>query len=162
MKRPLIRAIAVALLLTSGTLTTSATETVAKPAKTYPCEKWHPLLKKYKLPIKIFAPIMYRESKCVSRAIGWNYYKGKSHRDCKLSHAKTYRKCKAVKSYDVGLLQINSQHKTLTAQVCKTKLGEMLALQDPHCNLKVAAKLYNKGKGLVNWQGTSSAFSKKQ
>lgn len=162
MKRPLLRAIAIAILLTSGTLATSATESVAKPAKTYPCEKWHPLLREYKLPVKVFAPIMWRESKCQARAVGWNYKSGMSHKDCKLSHARTYRKCKAVKSYDVGLLQINSSWKSLTAQVCKTKLGEMLALQDPHCNLKVAAKLYNKGKGLSNWQGQSSAFSKKK
>jgi hypothetical protein len=113
------------------------------------------MLRQHGLPVRIFAPIMYRESKCVAKAIGWNYHKGMSHRDCKLSHARTYRKCKAVKSFDVGLLQINSSWKTLTAQVCKTKLGNMFALQKPECNLKVAARLYNKGKGLSNWQGTS-------
>jgi hypothetical protein len=126
-----------------------------KPAKPLPCPQWHKALKEHGLPVKIFAPIMMRESKCVKNAVGWNYHKGKTHKDCKLSHARTYRKCKAVKSYDVGLLQINSQHKTLTAKVCKSKLGEMLVLQNPDCNLKVAAVLYNKGKGLSNWRGTS-------
>lgn len=162
MKHPLIRLLALTLLLSAGTLTTTATQTDAKPASKYPCEKWHELLREYKLPVKVFAPIMWRESKCQPKAVGWNYKKGMSHRDCKLSHAKKYRKCQAVKSYDVGLLQINSSWKTLTASVCKTKMGEMLVLQNPACNLAVAKVLYNNGKGLVNWQGTSSAFSKKK
>ena len=144
----LVSTIALSLLVT-------APPSQVEASSKYPCKKYHKLLRQHGLPVRIFAPIMARESSCKPRAIGWNYHKGTSHKDCKLSHAKTYRKCKAVKSYDVGLLQINSQHKTLTAQVCKTKLGKMLVLQDPTCNLKVAAKLYNKGKGLSNWQGTS-------
>ena len=97
---------------------------------------------------------MWRESKCQPKAIGWNYHKGTSHRDCKLSHAKTYRKCKAVRSYDVGLLQINSSWKTVTARICKYKYGKMLILQRPHCNLKVAKYLYENG-GMAHWGGNS-------
>jgi hypothetical protein len=122
------------------------------------CPKWEKKLRQYKLPVKEFSFIMWRESKCIRQAIGWNYHKGKSHRDCKLSHARTYRNCKAVRSYDVGLLQINSSWKTLTAKVCKTKWGEMLALQDATCNLKVAAYLYKNG-GLHHWRGTSGSRS---
>jgi hypothetical protein len=95
---------------------------------------------------------MWRESKCQPKAVGWNYHKGKTHRDCKLSHAKTYRKCKAVKSYDIGLLQINSSWRTVTHRICKTK--EMLKLQEVECNLKVAAYLYRNG-GIVHWLGSS-------
>lgn len=156
-----MRKIILALAITLTPLATPLA-TPAEATSKYPCPKYHKLLRQHGLPVRIFAPIMARESRCVSRAIGWNYHKNMSHKDCVLSHAKTYRKCKAVKSYDVGLLQINSQHKTLTAQVCKTKLGEMLVLQDPTCNLKVAAKLYNKGKGLSNWQGTSGSRSGKR
>jgi hypothetical protein len=152
--RKIILALAITLTPLAAPLATPV-----EAASKYPCPKYHKLLRKHGLPVRIFAPIMARESRCVTRAIGWNYHKGKSHLDCKLSHARTYRHCKAVKSYDIGLLQINSQHKTLTAQVCKTKLGRMFVLQDPECNLKVAAKLYNKGKGLSNWQGTSGSRS---
>jgi hypothetical protein len=127
----------------------------AQTPNKYPCKKYHADLRRHGLPVKVFAPIMWRESKCQPRAIGWNYHKGMSHRDCKLSPAKTYRKCKAVRSYDVGLLQINSSWKTLTAQVCKKKFGKMFVLRDVDCNLKVASVLYADGKGLVNWQGTS-------
>lgn len=161
MKHPILRSLAISTLAISS-LAVAAPQAEAKAPSKYPCPQWHDALRAHGLPVKTFAPIMYRESKCKKKAVGWNYYKGMSHKDCKLSHARTYRKCKAVKSYDVGLLQINSQHKTLTAQVCKTKLGEMLVLQDPNCNLAVAARLYNKGKGLSNWQGSSSAFSKKK
>lgn len=98
--------------------------------------------------------IMWRESKCQTRAIGWNYHKGKSHRDCKLSHARTYRKCPAVKSYDVGLFQINSSWKTVTARICRSQYGKMLVLQKSSCNFKVAAYLYKNG-GLKHWEGTS-------
>ena len=118
------------------------------------CPKWEKKLREYKLPVKEFSFIMWRESKCVAKAIGWNYHKGMSHKDCKLSHARTYRKCKAVKSYDVGLLQINSSWKTLTAKVCKYEYGKMLILQDPDCNLKVASVLY-KQSGLAPWRGSS-------
>jgi hypothetical protein len=96
---------------------------------------------------------MWRESRCVPHAVGWNYRGGKSHRDCRLSPAKTYRRCKAVKSYDIGLLQINSSWRSLTKQACGST--EMLVLQDPNCNLKVAAILYADGKGLSNWRSTS-------
>lgn len=119
------------------------------------CPKWEKKLREYKLPVKEFSFIMWRESKCVAKAVGWNYYKGMSHKDCRLSHARTYRKCKAVKSYDVGLLQINSSWKTLTAQVCKYEYGKMLILQDPDCNLKVASALY-KQSGLSPWRGSST------
>lgn len=160
MNHRIARIITVATLLITATLAVTGTESEAKTS--YPCPKYHKMLREHGLPVKIFAPIMWRESKCKPKAIGWNYRDGMSHRDCKLSHARTYRKCKAVKSYDVGLLQINSSWVTLTAKVCKAKRGKMLVLQKPSCNLKVAAVLYAGGKGLANWQGTSGRMSVKK
>jgi hypothetical protein len=116
------------------------------------CPKYEKLLRKHKLPVKTFTWIMWRESKCVPKAVGWNYHKGKSHLDCKLSPAKTYRRCKAVRSYDIGLLQINSSWRTVTFRVCKTK--DMLELQKVECNLRVASYLYRNG-GIAHWVGTS-------
>jgi hypothetical protein len=146
---------ALVLLVSTIAVTPATVNAHHKPPKPLPCPQWHDAMRKHGLPVKVFAPIMWRESKCQPKAIGWNYHKGMSHKDCKLSAATTYRKCKAVKSYDIGLMQINSSWKTLTAKVCKAKYGKMLVLQKADCNLRVAAVLYNKGKGMSNWQGTS-------
>lgn len=119
------------------------------------CPKYEALLKQHGLPVKDFSYIMWRESRCIPQAIGWNYKRGKSHRDCRLSPAVTYRHCSAVRSYDSGLLQINSGWKTVTAQVCKRPYGQLIkSLTDPECNLKVAKYLYDNG-GLGHWKATS-------
>jgi len=97
---------------------------------------------------------MYRESRCQPRAIGWNYRKGQDHTDCKLSPARTYRKCRAVKSWDSGLLQINSSWRSVTYRTCNTT--DIFQLLQPVCNVKVAAVLYANGKGLSNWRATQS------
>jgi peptidoglycan hydrolase-like protein with peptidoglycan-binding domain len=119
------------------------------------CPKWEPLLRKHGLPVKEFTYIMWRESRCVAGAIGWNYRSGTSHRDCKLAPAKQYKKCKAVKSYDSGLLQINSSWTTVTSQVCGSKWGDMTVLLKPECNIRVAKFLYEEGGGIRNWAATS-------
>jgi len=142
------------------TLTVLPQPVDTKPVSKYPCPEWHKALRAHDLPVRVFAPIMWRESKCQPKAIGWNYHKGKSHRNCKLAPAQTYKNCKAVKSYDIGLLQINSTQKTLTAQVCNKPFGKMFILQKPECNLRVASVLYNKGKGLDNWKATSGTNNK--
>jgi hypothetical protein len=122
------------------------------------CPKWEAMLKEYNLPVKEFSYIMWRESRCQARVIGWNYRKGMSHRDCKLAPAKVYRKCPAVRSYDSGLLQINSSWVTVTAQVCKSKWGDMSVLLKPKCNLAVARHLYKNG-GMEHWKATSGRFT---
>ncbi len=73
--------------------------------------------------------------------------------------AVTYRRCKAVKSYDNGLLQINSTWVTVTAQVCKTKRGDLTVLLIPDCNVRVAKYLYEQGGGINNWRATSGKGS---
>lgn len=119
------------------------------------CPKYEKLLKKYGLPVKEFSYIMWRESRCEPKAIGWNYKRGKSHRNCKLAPAETYRKCSAVSSYDSGLLQINSTWKAVTAESCGLPYGQLIkALTDPECNLKVASYLYDNG-GYEHWKATS-------
>ena len=99
--------------------------------------------------------IMWRESKCVRAAQGWNYRKGMSHRDCTDNGTfKRRKKCKAVKSWDVGLFQINSQHNRIVTQVCGKDVHSEI-LKNAKCNFKVARVLYNNG-GLAHWQGNSN------
>ena len=50
--------------------------------------------------------IMWRESKCQAKAVGWNYRKPLTHADCRDNgRFHNRKKCKAVKSWDVGLLE---------------------------------------------------------
>ena len=102
--------------------------------------------------LRILDYIMWRESRCEPKAIGWNYKEGMSHRDCRRSPAATYKKCAAISSYDSGLVQINSSWVTVTAQVCKSKRGDMTVLLEPDCNLSVAKHLMeNTARPLGNW-----------
>jgi hypothetical protein len=103
------------------------------------------------LPVQAFSYIAWRESRCQPKAIGWNYKAGKSHRDCRLAPAAKYKKCRAVKSYDSGLFQINSTWTTVTAQACGSQWGDMSVLLSPTCNIKVATVLYDNGNGFSNW-----------
>jgi len=118
------------------------------------CVKWEKLLKANNLPVKEFSYIMWRESRCQAKVIGWNYKSGTGHWSCKLAPAEQYKKCKAVKSYDSGLLQVNSSWKTITAQVCGSKFGDLTVLLKPECNISVALHLYNNG-GMNHWKATS-------
>jgi len=119
------------------------------------CLKWEPLLAQHFPPkvVPVMSRIMYRESRCTPQAIGWNYHPGTTHKDCKLSPAFTYKKCNAIKSYDIGLMQINSSWVTVTRALCK-KQDTMKALLTPQCNVKVAQYLYRNG-GLGHWRATS-------
>lgn len=106
---------------------------VAAPVKD--CPQFHTQLKAHGLPPKIFGPIMYRESRCnpASRSV--------------VRHNGTR---------DLGALQINSSWRTVTMQTCRVpRLQASTALLKLDCNLKVAAVLYNGGKGLGNWRATS-------
>lgn len=157
MKNPATRTIIIALIIYLLMIIGYAKDLDAAPVQTnkdLPCQEWHSLLRKNHLPVKVFAPIMFRESRCLANAVGWNYQQGFSHSDCVMSPAKTYRKCKRIRSYDVGLLQINSDWRSLTYRICNTK--EILTLRNPACNLAVASVLYDKGSGLGNWRATSS------
>jgi hypothetical protein len=127
----------------------------AEAPNTKSCPQYEALLRKHGLPVKQFSYLMWRESRCQPKAIGWNYKRGKGPQDCVLSPAATYRLCNAVSSYDVGLLQNNSGWKTVTAQICKRPRRQLIkSLTDPSCNIKVAKYLYENG-GLAHWRGSS-------
>jgi hypothetical protein len=123
------------LLLLPLLLCTLAVPTRAVAAPVKDCPQFYPQLIANGLPPKIFGPIMFRESRCnpASRSI--------LRRDG---------------SRDLGALQINSSWRTVTARICRVNNAqapvELLKLE---CNLKVAAVLYNGGKGLGNWRATS-------
>jgi len=144
----LIVAVLATMIMTTGYGSGTARATTSS------CPQWHVKLKQYGLPVAEFSRIMYRESRCQPGVIGWNYHKGTSYKDCKLSPAPTYKRCKAVRSYDSGLLQVNSGWVTLTAQTCHTALGDLTVLLQPDCNLAVASAIY-KGSGIGNWRATS-------
>jgi len=91
------------------------------------CPEWEDKLREYRLPVKLFSYIMWRESRCIPDA-----------------HNKTLNR---DKSQDRGLLQINSTWKTVTKNICGTDLD---GLFDPTCNLKVAKYLYDNG-GAGHW-----------
>jgi hypothetical protein len=114
------------------------------------CEKWEPMLKKQGLPVKIFSYLMWRESRCQAKAIGWNYKQGKNHKDCSPAPFDQYRKCRAVRSYDSGLMQVNSSWVTVTSNICRSDWGNMKVLRKPECNLKVSRYLLDNG-GLGHW-----------
>lgn len=144
------------------TISTIALITLSNPSVSHAetpnphsCPKYEALLQKHGLPVKEFSYLMWRESRCQTKAIGWNYKPGKGPQDCVLSPAPTYRHCKAVSSYDIGLLQNNSGWRTVTARICNRPYRQLIkSLTDPSCNLKVAKYLYDHG-GLAHWKGTS-------
>ena len=112
------------------------------------CPQYESLFKKFGLPVKLFSYIAWRESRCEPKAVGWNYHAGMNHLSCK----EVVPSCKAIKSFDSGLLQINSTWRTLTSQICDSPLGDLTILKDPVCNVKVALYLYANTSGrLSNW-----------
>ena len=112
------------------------------------CPQFEPLFKEYQMPSKLFSYIAWRESRCQTQVIGWNYKAGMNHLSCK----EVTPSCHAVKSYDSGLLQINSSWRTLTSQVCNASPGDLTVLKQTDCNVKVAHHLFVNSTGrLSNW-----------
>jgi len=102
------------------------------------CPQHHAILKRYGLPPKIFGPIAWRESRCSFTSIS------------------AIRK--STGRPDVGLLQVSGSWATVTRRICRVSYGEVIkALTRPDCHLRVAAFLYDGGKGLGNWRATSGA-----
>ena len=149
-----MRRLALVVALTLGPVAAVSPVEASKP---WLCPKYTQQIKAT-FPRKVWRKmdaIMWRESKCVRQAVGWNYRKPLTHADCRdrgTFHAR--RKCKAVKSWDVGLFQINSSWNTLTTQVCGRNT-QTKVLMDVDCNFRVAYVLYNNG-GLAHWQGNSN------
>ena len=110
----------------------------AEAAPVRDCPQYHAILKRYGLPPKIFGPIAYRESRCSPTAIS------------------PIRK--STGRPDVGLLQTSASWSSLTMRVCQVKRSQVVkALTRLDCHLRVAAYLYDGGKGLGNWRATSGA-----
>jgi hypothetical protein len=117
------------------------------------CPMFEPLFRAYGLPVRQFSFLAWRESKCQIKAVGWNYVSGMSRGDCRSGKLHSHRKCEAVKSYDLGLLQINSSWVTVTKGLCGRRLDkkfDMDVLLELSCNLRVAKHLYDRG-GYKHW-----------
>jgi hypothetical protein len=153
-----------AVLFIAGLLSASAVDAKPENQKTprwvkerwaqgYRCEKIENDLRAYGLPVKAFSYLAWRESRCKSAVIGWNYHRGMSHRDCMTLRDHDYKRCDAVRSYDSGLLQINSTWVTVTSDVCGSVWGDLSVLRKKNCNLRVAKHLFNNG-GFVHWSIT--------
>lgn len=102
------------------------------------CPQYHDILKRYGLPPKIFGPIAYRESRCSPSAIS------------------PIRK--STGRPDVGLLQTSASWSSLTMRICRVKRSQVVkALTRLDCHLRVAAYLWDDGRGAGNWSIRSSA-----
>lgn len=134
---------------TSSSTTTTTTTTTTLPAKSTGvkrCPDLEPLLAEYGLPADPFSYIAWRESRCNPGAVNakWN------------EAGEMVYALNKNKTWDSGLLQVNSIHRNLVREVCgKQALRNNLAgLLDLDCQLRVAARLYDGGKGLSHWRAT--------
>jgi len=100
------------------------------------CPKWEPAIKKIGLPVKEFSFIAWRESRCRIKAINAIWKNGKI--------VWTLNK---NKTYDSGLMQINSGHREMVKKVCG---GDLVLLLTLDCNLAAAKHLYD-AYGLSPW-----------
>ncbi len=97
------------------------------------------------LPVEVFSYIAWRESGCRPSAQNATWDKDGNM---------TYHLNKD-KSYDTGLLQINSTWKSVTQKVCgkNSTTNYMHGLKDPKCNMLVAKYLMENTEGkLANWR----------
>lgn len=111
------------------------------------CPEFEPLFRQYGLtPVDTWSYIAWRESRCRIKAINatWD------------SRGKMTYHLNKNKSWDSGLLQINSSWVNSVRRVCGVNSGDMRrdleALLDVHCNLKFAKWIMdNSSGGLSNW-----------
>lgn len=108
------------------------------------CPRFEAKFREYGLkPVEVFSYIAWRESKCSIGAINARF-------DSKGNMTWTLNK---NGTFDSGLLQINSSWRTVTAQVCGSKLGDLSVLRTLDCNLKMAKYLLEETSGgLRNWR----------
>jgi hypothetical protein len=137
----------ITILFITATILIPTTPVLAhhKPVEQFKCPKAMRIALQVgfkKKDLKTLDRIVHRESKCITKAMGWNYHKPLTHRNCKLDHWKKYRKCKAVKSADFGLTQINDRSWVtyLTQKKIITKVDDLL---DARTNMRAAKALYD-------------------
>jgi hypothetical protein len=126
---------------------TTSTTTTVPPTTTVPlpvakgsrgCPQFEPIFRKYGLlPVKTFSYIAWRESRCRIKAI--NAVFGKN--------GEIIWALNKNRTYDSGLLQVNSGHRESVKRICKADLDALLTLD---CNLRVSKYLLNNG-GLAHW-----------
>jgi len=110
------------------------------------CPQWVPLFKEVGLePVEVFSYIAWRESGCNPQAQNakWD------------ANGNMTFHLNKDKSYDTGLLQINSSWFSVTKIVCgdDSVNGRMAGLKDPACNVRVAKYIMDNSKGkLANWR----------
>jgi hypothetical protein len=110
------------------------------------CPMWEPLLYEAALlPVDVFSYIAWRESGCNPEA-----QNAKWDANGNMTYA-----LNKDRSYDTGLLQINSSWYSVTKLVCGDAAVEnkMQGLKDPICNVNVARYIMVNSKGkLGNWR----------
>lgn len=128
-------AVAVALGISSaGTAKAHETERA--------CPRFEKLFREYGLlPVKTFSYIAWRESRCNPLAIN-----AKWDKDGNMIYHLNKNK-----TWDSGLLQINSGHRETVKRICHADLERLMVLD---CNLKVAKYLLDNG-GLNHWLATA-------
>jgi hypothetical protein len=108
------------------------------------CPKHEETLMEYGLqPVRVFSYIAWRESRCRVKARNARWDR----------HGNMVYALNRDRSYDSGLLQINSTWRTVTSQVCgewavRHRMQGLLTLD---CNLRVAKHLLDNG-GLAHWR----------
>ena len=134
---------------TSTTSTTTSTTTTTLPtlvAGVKGCPSLEPLLADYGLPADPFSYIAWRESRCNPNAVNakWN------------ANGEMTWALNKNGTYDTGLLQINSIHRALIRRTCGKDAvkNNLQGLYDLDCQLRVAAVLYDNGKGLSHWRAS--------
>ena len=105
------------------------------------CPEFEELFAEHGLvPVDTFSFIAWRETRCDPSKVNAEFG----------PDGKPIKTLNRDGSYDVGLLQINSTWKTVTHEICGTPWGQMFALIDLNCNLRVARYLLDNG-GLGHW-----------
>jgi hypothetical protein len=114
--------------------------------KTQRCPMWEPLFEEIGLePVEVFSYVAWRESRCNPKSQNATWDKNGNM---------TYHLNKD-KSYDTGLLQINSSWRSKVAMVCGEKAidNRMDGLKDVSCNVKFAKWIMDNSQGkLGNWR----------
>jgi hypothetical protein len=110
------------------------------------CPKWEPLFEAANLqPVDVFSYIAWRESGCRPAAQNATWDSAGNM---------TYALNKN-KTYDTGLLQINSSWYSVTKKVCGEDSvdNRMAGLKNPKCNVAVAKYIMDNSRGkLANWR----------
>jgi hypothetical protein len=102
------------------------------------CPQYESLLAAHGLrPVQVFSYIAWRESRCRPDAINARWDRS----------GRLVWTLNRNRSYDSGLLQVNSSWKTVTRQTCGGDIDLLLTLD---CNLRVAKYLLDNG-GLRHW-----------